>query len=83
MWQRVKHYINVLWELKICHICKPHFGQQITVQYLTPVNQELLYQFGTNFFAIYGQGSNMESPVGIKIFHTFNFLTASYQFITL
>ena len=33
-------------------ISKPHFGQQITVQYLTPVNQEILYQFGT-FFLLY------------------------------
>ena len=30
---------------------KPHFEQQITVQYLTPVNQKLLYQFVINFFA--------------------------------
>ena len=28
---------------------KPHFEQQITVQYLTPVNQKLLNQFGTIF----------------------------------
>ena len=43
--------------------------QQITVQYLKPVNQKLLYQFGTNIFAIYGKTLCISVLWELKIWH--------------